>query len=166
MKTTLPLACVLNFFALTFAASTAFAADASVTGYYRAEGKEAKLTFVRSGKGESYSDQPAVAIAFTEKDASDAKEVSADAIAFSHKYGSAITMNVSKNSEGVYEVAESAFHHSGSEKAGGNASGILQIKDVVVANGVISGEVYTKPDTDMFGAKIDVDLKFKVPMPK
>jgi hypothetical protein len=153
-------------FVLTFAASTAFAADASVTGYYRAEGKEAKLSFVRSGKGESYSDQPAVAIAFTEKDASDAKQVSADAIAFSHKYGSAITMNVSKNSEGVYEVADSAFHHTASDKAGGNASGILQLKDVTVANGVISGEVYTKPDTDMFGAKVDVDLKFKVAMPK
>jgi hypothetical protein len=161
MKTT-----ILFAFALTLAAGAAIAADASVSGYYRAEGKEAKLAFVRSGKGESYSDQPAVAIAFTEKDASDAKEVSADAIAFSHKYGSAITMNVSKNSEGVYEVESSAFHHEGSEKAGGNASGILQLKDVVVANGVISGEVYTKPDTDMFGAKIDIDLKFKASMPK
>lgn len=161
MKTTLLLAFTLNF-----VAGAAFASDASVSGYYRAEGKEAKLTFARSGKGESYSDQPAVAIAFTEKDASDAKEVSADAIAFSHKYGSAITMNVSKNSEGVYEVESSAFHHEGSDKAGGNASGILQLKDVTVANGVMSGEVYTKPDTDMFGAKIDIDLKFKAPMPK
>ena len=151
---------------LTFAASTAFAADASVTGYYRAEGKDTKLSFVRSGKGESYTDQPAIAIAFTEKDASGAKEVSADAVAFSHKYGSAITMNVSKNSDGVYEVADSAFHHTGSEKAGGNASGILQLKDVTVTNGVISGEVYTKPDTDMFGAKVEIDLKFKAAMPK
>ena len=161
MKITLPLA-----FALTFAASTAFAADASVTGYYRAEGKEAKLSFVRSAKGESYAEQPGVAIAFTEKDASDAKEVSADAIAFSHKYGSAITMNVFKNSDGVYEVADSAFHHTGSDKAGGNASGILQLKDVTVANGVMSGEAYTKPDTDMFGAKVEIDLKFKAAMPK
>lgn len=160
-KSTLALA-----FALTFAAGTAFAADGSVSGYYRAECKEAKLSFVRSGKGESYSDQPAIAIAFTEKDASDAKEVSADAIAFSHKYGSAITMNVSKNSEGVYEVADSAFHHTGSDKAGGNASGILELKNVNVANGIISGEVFTKPDTDMFGAKVDIDLKFKVAMPK
>ena len=31
----------------------------------------------------------------------------------------------------------------------------------------ISGEVYTKPDARMlFGAKIDIDLKFKGPMPK
>jgi hypothetical protein len=158
-KSTLALA-----FALTIAASPAFAADASVSGYYRAEGKEAKLSFVRSGKGESH--EPTIAIAFTEKDASDAKKVDADEIAFSHKYGSAITMNVFKNSDGVYEVADSAFHHTGSDKAGGNASGILQLKDVTVANGVMTGEVYTKPDTDMFGAKVDIDLKFKAPMPK
>jgi len=66
----------------------------------------------------------------------------------------------------VYEVDESAFHHSASEKAGGNASGILQLKDVTVANGVVSGEVYTKPGADLFDAKIEIDVKFKVPMPK
>ena len=124
------------------------------------------MSFVRTAKGESYTDEPTIAFAFTEKDASDAKNLSANSIAFSHKYGSAITMNVSKNSDGVYEVADSAFHHTGSEKAGGNASGILQLKDVTVSNGVISGEVYTKPDTDMFGAKVEIDLKFKAAMPK
>jgi hypothetical protein len=160
MKTTLSLA-----FALTlFAASTALAADASVSGYYRAEGKDTKLSFVRTAKGKSWSDEPIIAFAFTEKDASDAKKLDSD-IAFSHKYGSAITMNVSKNSDGVYEVDDSAFHHTGSDKAGGNASGILQLKDVTVSNGFISGEVYTKPDTDMFGAKVDIDLKFKAAMP-
>ena len=160
MKTTLALA-----FVLTFAIGTALATDASVTGYYRAEGKEAKLSFVRTAKGKSWSDDPAIAFALTEKDASDAKNLDSD-IAFSHKYGSAITMNVSKNSDGVYEVDDSAFHHTGSDKAGGNASGILQLKDVTVANGVISGEVYTKSGTDMFGAKVEIDLKFKAPMPK
>jgi len=39
MKTALSLA-----FALTFAASIAIAADGSVTGYYRAEGKDTKLS--------------------------------------------------------------------------------------------------------------------------
>ena len=150
---------------LSFAVSTALAADASVTGYYRAEGKDAKLSFVRTAKGKSWTDAPTIAFAFTEKDASDAKNVDSD-IAFSHKYGSAITMNVSKNSDGVYEVDDSAFHHSGSDKAGGNASGILQLKDIAEANGVISGEVYTKPGADMFGAKVEIDLKFKAPMPK
>lgn len=154
-------------FALTILAGSAAAAAASVSGIYRAEGKDTKLNFVRVAKGtRPYSDDPAILFAFTEKDASDAKDLSADAIAFSHKYGSAITMDISKNSDGAYEVDESAFHHSGSEKAGGNASGILQLKNVTVANGSITGEVYTKPGTDMFGAKVDIDLKFNVAMPK
>ncbi|MEO6688869.1 MAG: hypothetical protein ABIS07_16075 [Dokdonella sp.] len=162
MKTTLALALVLTFFA-----GSAAAADASVSGIYRAEGKDTPLRFARVAKGvKAYSNDPAILFAFTEKNASDAKDIGADAIAFSHTYGSAITMNIFKNSDGVYEVAESAFHHSASDKAGGNASGILQLKNVVVANGSISGEVYTKPDTDMFGAKVDVDLNFKATMPK
>ena len=157
---------LLLAFALSFAANTTLAADASVTGYYRAEGKDTKLSFVRTAKGKpSYADEPVIAVAFTEKDASDAKDLSADTIAFSHKYGSAITMNVVKHNDGTYEVDESAFHHTASEKAGGNASGILQLKDVTVANGIMSGEVYTKPDTDMFGAKIEIDLKFRAPAP-
>jgi hypothetical protein len=160
MKTALSLA-----FALTLGTSAALAADASVTGYYRAEGKDTKLNFVRTAKGKSWTDAPTTAFAFTEKDASDAKDLNSD-IAFSHKYGSAITMIVSRDSDGAYQVDDSAFHHTGSDKAGGNASGILQLKDVTVANGIISGEVYTKPDTDMFGAKVEIDLKFKAPVPK
>lgn len=164
MRITLALA-----FALTILAGSAVAvaAAASVSGIYRAEGKDTKLNFVRVAKGtREYSDEPAILFAFTEKDASDAKDLSADAIAFSHKYGSAITMNVFKNSDGVYEVDESAFHHSGSEKAGGNASGILQLKNVTVANGSITGEVYSKPGAEMFDAKIGIDLKFTAAMPK
>ena len=161
MKTLMSIA-----FAFAFVAGTAHAADATVSGYYRAEGKESKLTFARVAGAKNYAGDPTIALAFTEKDASDAKDVSSDAIAFSHKYGSAITLTIVKNSEGAYEVDESAFHHTGSDKAGGNAGGVLFLKDVSVANGVMSGEVYTKPDTDMFGAKIDVDLKFKAPLPK
>ncbi|MEO7323969.1 MAG: hypothetical protein ABIW82_03995 [Dokdonella sp.] len=162
MKTTLALAVTL-----TLLAGSAVAAAASVSGIYRADGKDTQLGFVRVAKGKRpYSADPAILFAFTEKDASDAKDLSSDAVVFSHKYGSAITMNIFKNSDGAYEVEESAFHHSGSDKAGGNASGILQLKDVTVANGSISGEVYTKPDTDMFGAKVDVDLKFKAALPK
>ena len=162
MKTTPALA-----FALTLLACSAIAADASLSGTYRADGKDTKLSFVRVAKGtKAYSEEPAILFAFTEKNASDAKDLSADTIAFSHQYGSAITMDIFKNSDGVYEVDESAFHHSGSDKAGGNASGILQLKDVTIANGSISGEVYAKPGTDMFGAKVDIDLKFKAAMPK
>lgn len=153
-------------FALVFSGSAALAAEATVSGYYRAEGKESKLGFARVAGAKTYGGDPTIAFAFSEKDATKAAAVSSDAIAFSHQYGSAITMTIFKNSDGEYEVDESAFHHSGSDKAGGNANGILFLKDVTVANGMISGEVYTKPGADMFGAKIDVDLKFSAPLPK
>jgi hypothetical protein len=153
-------------FTLAVAACSGVPADAPVTGFYRAEGKDTNLSFVRTAKGEPRINEPTITFAFTEKDASDAKDLSSMTIAFSHKYGSAITMNIFKNTDGAYEVDESAFHHSGSDKGGGTAGGVLQIKDVTVANGVISGEVYTKPDTTMFDAKVDIDLKFKAPMPK
>ena len=157
---------VLIAFTLAVTACSGVAADAPVTGVYRAEGKDASLSFVRTAKGEPRMHEPTIDFAFTEKDASDAKDLSSSTIAFSHKYGSAITMTIVKNSDGAYEVDESAFHHSGSDKVGGTAGGVLQIKDVTVANGVISGEVYTKPDTKIFDAKADIDLKFKAPLPK
>ena len=60
---------------LSFATTTAFAADASVSGYFRAEGKEAKLGFARVAAAKTYGGDPTIAFAFyTEKDASDAKE--------------------------------------------------------------------------------------------
>lgn len=153
--------------ALTLSAGSAFAADNTISGYYRGDGKDAKLSFIRVAKGETpYTKVPAFLFALTEKDATGAKDLSEDTIAFSHKYGSAITMTIFKNSDGAYEVEQSSFHHELSDKVGGNASGILQLKDVTETNGVLSGEVYTKPDTDMFGAKLDVDLKFKVAVPK
>ena len=31
---------------------------------------------------------------------------------------------------------------------------------------MISGEVYTNPGADLFGAKVEIDLKFKAPLPK
>ena len=162
MKTTLALA-----FALTFVAGTTFAADGSVTGHFRAEGKDAKLSFVRTSKGKrGYSDDPVINFAFTEKDASGAKDLKDDTIVFSHKYGTAITLDIFKNSDGKYEVDDSAFHHEASDKAGGSASGVLQIKDVSEAGGMISGEVYTNPGADLFGAKVEIDLKFKAPLPK
>ena len=164
MRKTLAVALAL---AVTTATGTAFAADGSVTGHFRAEGKDGTLSFVRAAKGKRpYSDDPAVYLAFTEKDASGAKDLKDDTIVFSHKYGTAITLDIFKNSDGKYEVDDSAFHHSGSEKAGGSASGLLQIKDVSEAGGMISGEVYTNPGADLFGAKVEIDLKFKAPLPK
>lgn len=152
--------------ALSIAACSAFA-DAPVKGHYRADGKESTLGYVRTATGEPFiSGHPTIDIAFTEKDASAAKDLSANTIVFSHNYGSAILVNLFKSVDGEgYEIGSAAFHHSQVEKAGGNG-GNLQIKNVTVANGRIAGEIITPPDSTMFGVKIDIDLKFKAPLPK
>jgi len=156
----------LFLLAVAVAACSGPPADTPVKGYYRADGKESTLGYVRSAKGDTtYSSAPSIDLAFTEKDASDARDLTANTIAFSHKYGSAIVVNVFKQTDGTYAIDGGAFHHSLSDKAGGNG-GNLQIKDVVVDNGVMSGEVFTPPDTTMFDVKVDIELKFKVPLPK
>jgi hypothetical protein len=111
-----------------------------VKGYYRADGKESTIVYVRTGTGEPFaSGHPTIDIAFTDKDASGAKDLSANTIVFSHKYGSAILVNIFKSVEGKgYEIGSSAFHHSQSEKAGCNGVN-LQIRNVTVANVQISG---------------------------
>jgi hypothetical protein len=143
------------------------AADAPVTGYYRADSKQATLSYVRTATGQPFaSGHPTIDIAFTEKDASDAKDLSANTVVFSRKYGSAILVNIFKSVEGQgYEIGSSAFHHAQSEKAGGSG-GNLQIKNVTVANGQISGEIFSPPDSVMFGVKVEVDLKFHAAVPK
>jgi hypothetical protein len=148
-------------------AACAAAADAPVKGYYRADGKESTLSYVRTATGEPFtSGHPTIDIAFTEKDASGAKDMNANTVVFSNKYGSAILVNIFKSTQGEgYEIGNAAFHHSQSAKAGGSG-GNLKIKNVTVANGQISGEIYTAPDSTMFDVKIDIDLKFKAPMPK
>ena len=153
--------------ALSIAACSGAVADAPVKGYYRADGKESTLSHVRTGTGEPFaSGHPTIDIALTENDAADAKDLSTNKIVFSHKYGSAILVNIFKSVEGDgYEIGSAAFHHSQAEKAGGNG-GNLQIKNVTVANGQISGEIYTPADSTMFGVKIDIDLKFKAALPK
>lgn len=151
---------------LVIAACSGPAADSPVKGYYRADGRESTLSFVRSAAGEPLlSGTPSIDLAFTEKNAADARDLSANTIAFSHKYGSAIVVNLFKQQDGTYAIGASSFHHSLSDKAGGNG-GNLQVRDVVVANNTISGEIFTPPGSTLFDVKVDIDLKFKAPMPR
>lgn len=148
-------------------AACSIAANTLVQGYYRADGKESTLSFARASSGEEMlSGNPTIDIALTEKDASDAKDLSPNTIVFSHKYGSAILVNIFKTSDGnAYEIGSAAFHHSQSETAGGNG-GNLQIRNVSIVNNRISGEIYSPPDSTMFGVKIEVDAKFDASLPK
>jgi hypothetical protein len=141
--------------------------DYPVTGHYKADDKDSSIRYVRTVKGETYMHDPTIDFAFTEKDAADAKDLKAMTVAFSHKYGSAITLNAHKKEDGTYEVLDCAFHHSGwDNKGGGSSYGALLMKNVTVENGMISGEVSSLPDLNMFDVKMDIAFKFKAPMPQ
>jgi hypothetical protein len=153
---------------LVLAALTACTpSDTQVSGHFNADGHDSSINYIRLANAKNqYTGSPILLVALTEKDASDAKALDSSTIAFSHKYGTAITMVIVKNDKGVYEVEDSAFHHSGSDKAGGTSPGAVQLKDMSDANGFLSGDVYTKPGSQLFDATVDIDVKFKTPLPK
>jgi hypothetical protein len=157
MKRALILGCVLLVSACTQAKSSNGTAD----GVYRVDGKDAKISFARSSQGEPFSNHPTIDIALTEKDSTGAK---GRPMFWHDTYGAAIVVTLMKEEDG-YHVISSTFLHTALKDGGSNGTGIVSLKDTKEANGEISGELVTKPDTTLFDQKLDVDLKFKVPVP-
>ena len=155
---------LLGFALLTAACAAGATPNGTVDGTFRVEGKDAKLSIARAIKGEPYVNNPTIDIAFTEKDASAAKNF--HFLTSRDTYGAAITITLYKTKGGSYDVISSSFGHPASKMSGGGGTGIVDVKDVKVANGEISGELYTKPNSTLFNEKLDIDLKFKVPLPK
>ena len=129
-----------------------------VSGAYKFDGHDVTLHFVRATASKPVDGGAATDIVMSEKDGS-AKFVSMDT------YGSALEITLYKTKEGKYDIDSSSFHHS-SEKGSGSGTGFLELKDVVEANGEISGEVFTKPGTKIMDQTLDVDLKFRAPIAK
>lgn len=148
---------------LVAACAPSAAPTGTVSGTYRIDGTESKLSFTRAAKGEPYMKEPTIDIAFSEKDPAGAKDVRA--IRFGNTYGSNIAITMYKNEDGTYHVISSSFAHPALKVSGGG-TGIVNVKDVKEANGEMTGELFTKPDTTVFDQKYDIDLKFKVPLPK
>jgi hypothetical protein len=136
--------------------------NGSVDGFYRVDGKDVKLAFAHSQKGEPFAGHPTIVVALSEKDSADAKD---DPLFWHEKYGGTIVVTLQKDSDGKYDVISSTFRHPAANDGGANGSGIVDLKDVKEANGEIAGELFTKPSTTLFDQKLDIDLKFKVPLP-
>jgi hypothetical protein len=136
--------------------------NGTVDGFYRVDGKDVKLAFAHSQKGEPFADRPTIVVALSEKDAADAKD---DPLFWHEKYGGVMVVMLQKNSDGTYDVISSTFRHPAAKDGGANGTGMVDLKDVKEANGEISGELFTRPATTLFDQKLEVDLKFKVPLP-
>jgi hypothetical protein len=136
--------------------------NGTVDGFYRIDGKDVKLGFARSSKGEPFAGHPTIVVALTEKDASAAK---GEPMFWHDEYGGALVVMLQKNNDGSYDAISNTFRHPAAKDGGANGTGMIDLKDVKEANGEIVGELITKSGATLFDQKLDVDLKFKVPLP-
>ena len=106
--------------------------------------------------------QPVIQLVLSEKDASGSK--SPDFEAQMGHFGAALAVKLTKGSDG-WDVIGTEFAHPALQHSGASGSGILEVKDVVVANGEISAHLFTKAKADLFGEPIVIDLTFHVKQP-
>ena len=151
----------IAFASLALCAGLAVAAG-PVEGTFKANGKDAKLSYVVAIKGDPFSGNPTVTVVFSEKDAS--KDAKPDMHAQFGDLGDALVVHL-MNENGKYSVIGSEFSHSALKHSGASASGIIDVKDAAVANGELSGHVVTAADAAIFSEPIAIDLRFHVKQP-
>ncbi|MEZ5460670.1 hypothetical protein [Dokdonella sp.] len=144
---------------LIFAATDAFAA---VEGHYRANGTDAPPKYALAKWGDPYMDKPTTKVILSEKDAS--KESSPDFSAQMGDLGSAIVITLVASDDG-YDVIGAEFAHPALKRSGVSSIGILEARDVVVANGTISGQIVSVADASIFDEPVEIDLKFSAKSP-
>ena len=133
--------------------------DAPVTGVFKGNGKEAKLAYVSTFKGEPLGDKPTIVIVFSEKDHSKDKQPRVGA-GFG-KYGSALIITVYENGQIVgCEVA-----HADLKKSGFSSIGNIKMSDFKLTDGKIQGKLSTGGEVKTFGETWQVDVKFQTKAP-
>jgi hypothetical protein len=141
------------------AVALAAAAVPSVSGHYRANGKDAKLAHVLAVAHEDFAGQPAVTLVFTEKDT--AGDPRADIAASFGNFGSALTVSLLRDGS-VFgcEVGHAALKHMGA-----SSIGKLKSEGFTWANGEVSGKLTTHGPVDLFDETWDVELSFRAKAP-
>lgn len=144
---------------------TATHANGTVEGTYRVKDQDVAIKYVFVAKGDhDWEGHSIYDLVFTEKDAS--AEPSVDAITYSDDYGAILKVTEYKESDSDYSIISESYHHPGLQQKHPGGSGTMYLKNVSIANGEISGELYTKPGASIFDQPLVVDLKFKAAMPK
>lgn len=139
--------------------------NGAVDGSYRIDGQNAKLAFVFIAKEDPWDSKPTFTFVFSEKDATAAQRVSS--IVNTKTYGSVLTLKAYKDPRtGEFHVINNAFQHPALKTPGANGTGTVSLKNVSETNNELSGQAYTDPNSTLFNQAIDIDLKFKAPLPK
>jgi hypothetical protein len=130
----------------------------TVSGVFKGNGKEAKITSVSARWGEPFSGKPGIVLVFSEKDHSKVKKPDWDA-AFG-KLGSALVVSLHEDGQ-IYgcQVA-----HSAHKKSGFSSIGNIEASDFTFADGKVEGELSTNGQLETFGETWEVKLKFVAPL--
>jgi len=130
----------------------------TVTGTFKGNGKDAKLTSVSARWGEPFSGKPGIVLVFTEKDHS--KDKKPDFNAAFGKFGSALIISLHEDG-GIYSCQ---VMHSAHQKQGFSSIGNIEATDITYADGKVEGELTTHGQVDTFGETWEVNLKFVAPL--
>ena len=130
----------------------------TVTGTFKGNGKDAKLTSVSARWGEPFSGKPGIVLVFTEKDHS--KDKKPDFNAAFGKFGSALIISLHEDG-GIYGCQ---VMHSAHQKQGFTSIGNIEATDITYADGKVEGELTTHGQVDTFGETWEVNLKFVAPL--
>src|SRR5260370_38280317 len=128
-------ASLLAVFSVVAAAGSLSAADDEpVSGLFKGNGKEAKLAYVTTRKGEPFADKPTIIITFTEKDHS--KEKKPDIKAGFGDFGSALVITINDEGKIIGCVIANAAH----EKKGFRSVGHTKMSAFKVKDGEMQGK--------------------------
>ena len=144
---------------LAITGSFAAAEDKPVSGVYKGNGKEAKLAYVSTSKGEPLADKPTIVLVFTEKDHS--KDKNPRTGAMFGKYGCALIITIYEDGN----IVGCQVEHSGLKKSGFSSIGEMKMSDFKLEKGKIQGKLSTGGEKDAFGDKWEVDIKFEAKAP-
>jgi hypothetical protein len=130
----------------------------SVSGVFKGNGKEAKLTFVSAHWREPFSDKPSMDLVFTEKDHS--KDKKPDFNASFGRFGSALIISLHEDGE----IFGCQVVHSAHQKQGFSSIGSIHTNDFTFEGGKVEGELTTDGQIDTFGETWEVKIKFVAPL--
>ncbi len=130
----------------------------TLTGLFKGNGKEAKLTYVSAHWGEPFADKAGIELIFTEKDQS--KEKKPEMSALFGRLGSALIISLHEDGQ-IYGCQ---VVHSAHQKQGFSSIGNIEAMDFSYEDGKVEGELTTSGPVDTFGEKWEVNLKFVAPL--
>ncbi|MGH7900471.1 MAG: hypothetical protein ACRENZ_01920 [Thermodesulfobacteriota bacterium] len=137
-----------------FVTTAIFAADQSVTGTFKGNGKDAKLLYAVALPGEPFSGEETVMVVLTEKDPGDDKRPDFDAMF--GKLGSALRLTFQRS--GVLIGCEVA--HTAHEQKPFSSIGNMKVSEFSIEGNKIKAKVSTGGQVETFDQTWEVDLSF------